>query len=318
MEGAEAGLTDDVGRAAGTGVRTPYPHGMADPAATPPPQAPARDGAAAPGDAVDAVFLEGRLAAHRACHGCPAPADVAAWLDDLLGLAFPELARRRLTTFEALRDEAEALRARLADLLDACPDAPERAPALARSFFDGLPDLHARLAEDAQAIVDGDPAAHGRAEVIRTYPGFYAIAAHRVAHALLGGGARTLARMIAAHAHRNTGIDVHPAARIGRRFCIDHGTGVVIGETAVLGDDVKLYQGVTLGGHSVHKEDAARKRHPTLGNGVVVYAGATILGGDTVVGDGSVIGGNVWLTHSVPAGTKLTYRPPTDAVERTA
>ena len=291
---------------------------MADPVPTPPATAPLHEPPPAPAAALDEAFLRDRLVAHRACHGCPAPADVAAWLDDLLGLAFPELARRRLTTLDALRDEADGLRRRLAQLVGECPDAPERAPSIARVFVGGLPDVHARLEEDARAIVDGDPAAHGRAEVVRTYPGFYAIAAHRVAHALLGGGARTLARMIAAHAHRSTGIDIHPAARIGRRFCIDHGTGVVIGETAVLGHDVKLYQGVTLGGHSVRKEDASRKRHPTLGNRVVVYAGATILGGDTVVGDDSIIGGNVWLTRSVPAGTKLTYRPPTDEVERTA
>ncbi|MFN2321668.1 MAG: serine O-acetyltransferase [Trueperaceae bacterium] len=291
---------------------------MADPASTHPAIAPTHAPRATPVDVFDDAFLRDRLVAHRACHGCPAPAEVAAWLDDLLGLAFPELARRRFRTLDALRDEAEALRRRLAHLLGECPDAPELAPSLARAFLADFPDLHARLDEDAQAIADGDPAAHGRGEVIRTYPGFYAIAAHRVAHALLGRGARTLARMIAAHAHRSTGIDVHPAALIGRRFCIDHGTGVVIGETAVLGDDVKLYQGVTLGGHSVRKEDAARKRHPTIGNRVVVYAGATILGGATVVGDDSVIGGNVWLTRSVPSGTKLTYRPTADEVERRA
>lgn len=290
---------------------------MIDPAPAHPAAAPTAEPPPAPAVGLDEAFLQDRLAAHRACHGCPAPADVAAWLDDLLGFAFPELARRRLTSVDALRDEANALRRRLGHLLGECPDAPERAPSVARALLADLPDLHARLDEDAQAIVDGDPAAHGRGEVIRTYPGFYAIAAHRVAHALLGHGARTLARIIAAHAHRSTGIDIHPAARIGRRFCIDHGTGVVIGETAVLGDDVKLYQGVTLGGLSVRKEDAARKRHPTLGNRVVVYAGATILGGDTVVGDDSVIGGNVWLTKSVPPGTKLTYRPLTDGVERT-
>lgn len=289
---------------------------MADPTPTHPATGSLGDPTAASATAIDASFLQDRLAAHRACHGCPAPADVATWLDDVLGLAFPELARRRLTTLSALREEADDLLRRLTDLLGACPDAPERAPALARTFLGRLPELHARLEEDAEAIVAGDPAAHGRAEVVRTYPGFYAIAAHRVAHGLLGGGARTLARIIAAHAHRSTGIDIHPAARIGRRLCIDHGTGLVIGETAVLGDDVKLYQGVTLGGHSVRKEDAARKRHPTLGNRVVVYAGATILGGTTVVGDDSVIGGNVWLTRSVPAGTKLTYRPPADEVER--
>ncbi len=286
---------------------------MADPAATHPAPAPTHQPPSAPGAALDDAFLQDRLAAHRACRGCPSPEAVAAWLDDLLGLAFPELARRRFEHIDDVRAEAEDLRVRLARLTDECPDAAHHAGSVARRFLAQLPDLHARLEEDAQAIVAGDPAAHGRAEVVRTYPGFYAIAAHRVAHALLDLGARTLARMIAAHAHRATGIDIHPAARIGRRLCIDHGTGLVIGETAVLGDDVKLYQGVTLGGLSVRKEDAARKRHPTLGDRVVVYAGATILGGDTVVGDDSIIGGNVWLTRSVPPGSKLTYRPPAGA-----
>src|SRR5690606_6532760 len=127
-------------------------------------------------------------------------------------------------------------------------------------------------------------------------------------------GAALLARMLSAAAHRETGIDIHPAASIGRRFCIDHGTGVVIGETTVIGDDVKLYQGVTLGGVSVNKQDAASKRHPTIEDRVVIYSGATILGGDTTVGHDSVIGGNVWLTHAVPPFSTLTYKATIDTV----
>jgi serine O-acetyltransferase len=154
----------------------------------------------------------------------------------------------------------------------------------------------------------GDPAARSRSEVIRTYPGFYAISAYRVAHKLVELGVPGIPRIITEHAHSRTGIDIHPEARIGNHFCIDHGTGVVIGETTVIGNHVKIYQGVTLGALSVNKEDAQRKRHPTLEDNVVVYAGATILGGETVIGQGSIIGGNVWLTRSVPAGSKIYYQ----------
>lgn len=143
---------------------------------------------------------------------------------------------------------------------------------------------------------------------MRTYPGFYAIAAYRMAHQLLKQGVKEIPRIITEHAHSKTGIDIHPAATIGRHFCIDHGTGVVIGETSVIGDHVKIYQGVTLGALSVNKEDASRKRHPTLEDHVVVYAGATILGGETVIGHNSVIGGNVWLTRSVPPLSKIYYQ----------
>lgn len=266
---------------------------------------------------IDDAFAAARYGAHRACAGCPSPRAVVAWLDDLLGFLFPQLAARGFDDLDAFRDFGEALGPRLVGLVHDCPDATGLARTVADGFFADLADLHARLEEDADAIVAGDPAAWDRAEVIRSYPGFYAIASHRVAHALLGLGARMLARMIAAHAHRSTGIDIHPAARIGHRCCIDHGTGIVVGETAELGDDVKLYQGVTLGGLSVRKEDASVKRHPTIGDRVVIYAGATILGGDTVVGHDSVIGGNVWLTRSVPPFSKLTYRPPEAAESAT-
>ncbi len=259
---------------------------------------------------LDDAFVADRFRAHRACAGCPSPQDVATWLDEVLGFVFPELALRRFDDLAAFRAHGDELGARLVGLAHDCPDAAAFADSVAEGFLAGLAALHERLEEDADATFAGDPAAWSRSEVIRSYPGFYAVAAHRVAHALLGHGARMLARMIAAHAHRMTGVDIHPAARIGHRCCIDHGTGLVIGETAELGDDVKLYQGVTLGGLSVRKEDARVKRHPTIGDRVVIYAGATILGGDTVVGHDSVIGGNVWLTRSVPPFSKLTYRAP--------
>ena len=180
--------------------------------------------------------------------------------------------------------------------------------AVAEHFFSRLPRIYEQLQQDASAMYAGDPAAESHSEVIRTYPGFYAIAAYRIGHALHRLGVKTIPRMMTEHAHSQTGIDIHPAAHIGDHFFIDHGTGVVIGETAVIGDYVKIYQGVTLGALSVSKEDARKKRHPTIGDRVVIYAGATILGGDTLIGNDSVIGGNVWITRSVPPHTKVYYQ----------
>jgi serine O-acetyltransferase len=170
-----------------------------------------------------------------------------------------------------------------------------------------LPALHDALLADARATHDGDPAATSVDEVIAAYPGFYATACHRLAHLLHERRVPLLPRLMSEFAHRETGVDIHPGATIGRAFAIDHGTGIVIGETAVLGDRVRLYQGVTLGAAAVAKTLARTRRHPTLGDDVVVYANATILGGDTVVGAGSVIGGNVWLTRSVPPGSVVTH-----------
>ena len=138
------------------------------------------------------------------------------------------------------------------------------------------------------------------------------MAAYRVAHALFLLGVELIPRSITEYAHGKTGIDIHPGASIGRRFCIDHGTGVVIGETTVIGDDVKIYQGVTLGALSVEKSLANTKRHPTIGDRVVIYSGATVLGGNTIIGDDTIIGGNVWLTESVPAWTQVYYKAPNE------
>jgi serine O-acetyltransferase len=171
-----------------------------------------------------------------------------------------------------------------------------------------LPAIHEQLTLDAEAIEAGDPAAHGTAEVVLAYPGFLALAFYRIAHSLHGLGVPLVPRMISEIAHGRTGADIHPAARIGRSCCIDHGTGLVIGETAVIGDDVKLYQGVTLGALSVSKSASGTKRHPTIEDRVVCYANATVLGGDTVVGSDSVIGGNVWLTHSVPPNSLVYHQ----------
>lgn len=193
-------------------------------------------------------------------------------------------------------------------LFKSSPKKPLNGEHIAAAFFDKLPDIRKRLSQDVSAMYAGDPAAKSPNEVIRTYPGFYAIAAYRVAHELHKMKVPVIPRIITEHAHSKTGIDIHPGARIGDFFCIDHGTGIVIGETAEIGSHVKIYQGVTLGALSVSKEDAERKRHPTVEDNVTIYAGATILGGETTVGHDSIVGGNVWVTRSIPPHTKMYYK----------
>jgi len=175
-------------------------------------------------------------------------------------------------------------------------------------FHHQLPELIDKLWLDAQAIYEGDPAARSVEEVVSTYPGLMAVAIYRIAHEFHLMDEPVFPRMLTEIGHQRTGIDIHPGARIGKSFCIDHGTGIVIGETAELGNHVKLYQGVTLGALSVAKELASTKRHPTIEDHVVIYANATILGGDTVIGHHSIIGGNVWLTESVPAYSMVYHK----------
>ena len=188
--------------------------------------------------------------------------------------------------------------------------APWTGKVKAEAFLENLPGIGSLLREDLRAALEGDPAAQSEEEVILAYPGVRAVAIQRLAHELWGMEVPLLPRLMTEFAHSVTGIDIHPGAVIGKRFFIDHGTGVVIGETAVIGDDVKLYQGVTLGGLSTR--DAAglrgKKRHPTIGDRVTVYANATVLGGETVIGDGCVIGANVFLTGSVPPNTTVRMK----------
>jgi serine O-acetyltransferase len=212
----------------------------------------------------------------------------------------------------ALRSEIPALTDRLRRLLaqvtlrgGASPDA------VVLRFVERLPAVRALVAEDVEAAFEGDPAAKSFAEIVVSYPAIHAIAIYRIAHELHGHGVPVLPRMMTEHAHGRTGIDIHPGARIGRRFFIDHGTGVVIGETSEIGERVRLYQGVTLGARSPRHGESLRgtKRHPTIEDDVTIYAHATILGGETVIGSGSVIGGNVWLMESVPPGSKVIAEP---------
>lgn len=198
----------------------------------------------------------------------------------------------------------------LGELLDTVqPDNDENETLILR-FLQRLPEVKACLETDIRAAYDGDPAATSFEEIMLAYPAFEAISIYRMAHELYQLRVAVLPRMMTEYAHQLTGIDIHPGATIGRYFFIDHGTGVVVGETTTIGDHVKLYQGVTLGAKSFALDEDGNpvkgiKRHPDLGSHVVVYAGATILGGDTRIGDGCVIGGNVWLTHSVEAGHKV-------------
>ena len=196
-----------------------------------------------------------------------------------------------------------------------CTHCKLRSEDIAIDFLRALPALRELLAEGVQAAYDGDPAAKSSGEIIFSYPATVAITVYRLAHELLELEVPLLPRIMTEYAHSVSGIDIHPGARIGRRFFIDHGTAVVIGETAILGDDCKLYQGVTLGAMSFPKDESGqiirgRKRHPTIEDRVTIYAGATILGGDTVIGHDSVIGGNVWLTHSIPPGTRVLIANP--------
>jgi len=258
---------------------------------------------------MDKNFVHKLYQSHQSCPTCPAPSEVSAFYVDLLGSLFADFTQLASLSEAEFEDHMARLEKELERILRHNRNSSQVNPAkLREQFFDALPKVYEKLGQDIDAMYEGDPAAKSREEVIRTYPGFYAIAAYRIAHELHSLGVLGIPRIITEHAHSKTGIDIHPGAKIGDHFCIDHGTGVVIGETSVIGDHVKIYQGVTLGALSVNKEDALKKRHPTLEDNVVVYAGATILGGETIIGKGSVIGGNVWLTSSIPPNSKIYYQ----------
>lgn len=209
--------------------------------------------------------------------------------------------------FFALRHECRRVGA-------ACFTCEEQAREIVINFMQELPRLRAVLADDVRAARDGDPAAKSYDEIIFSYPGLFAVIVHRIAHQLYAQNVPLVPRIMSEYAHSVTGIDIHPGATIGERFFIDHGTGVVIGETTVIGNRVRIYQGVTLGALSLSKSQVEKlrtqKRHPTIEDDVIVYSGVTILGGETVIGAGSVIGGNVWITHSVPPGSRVFIEEP--------
>jgi serine O-acetyltransferase len=236
----------------------------------------------------------------------PCRSDTSRFVNDMIQLLFPlDLPRDADMYFLRLRD----VRLQLEGLLNSIKNLLEKEPNHIRdAFMKELPEVYRKLKLDADAICQGDPAAASVQEVIHAYPGFYAIAVYRMSHVLVSLRVPVLPRVFAEYAHSLTGIDINPGAQIGEHFCIDHGTGVVIGETSVIGNHVKIYQGVTLGALSVDKSMAATKRHPTIEDNVVIYAGSTVLGGKTIIGHDSVIGGNVWLTESVPPHSVVYHK----------
>jgi serine O-acetyltransferase len=190
-----------------------------------------------------------------------------------------------------------------------------------RELLEKIPEIRQMLSGDIEAAYGGDPAAVSAEEVILSYPCVLAITTYRIAHELYLRGVPLIPRIMSENVHSLTGIDIHPGARIGKNFFIDHGTGVVIGETTEIGENVKMYQGVTLGALSFPKDEKGhvikgRKRHPTIGNNVVIYSGATLLGPDAVIGDNVVIGGNVWITSPVPSNTRITIAQPQQNIRK--
>jgi serine O-acetyltransferase len=241
---------------------------------------------------------------------------IASWASQLICLLYPELSKCLYPSVTELEGEFKKLEIKLIEILKgtkACRDFNHTE--VSSAFFKDIPELYRVLNTDVYAIVNGDPAATSEFEVIRAYPGFYALCFYRIAHALYTLNVPLLPRILTEYAHSHTGIDIHPAAIIGEYFFIDHGTGIVIGETAAIGNHVKIYQGVTLGALSVDKSMADTKRHPTVEDHVVIYSGAMILGGDTVIGHHSIIGGNVWLTKSIPPGSLVYHNGDVTIVE---
>ncbi|MBL7858372.1 MAG: serine acetyltransferase [Cyclobacteriaceae bacterium] len=258
---------------------------------------------------MDKSFIHKLYLSHQECPTCPSPATVSQFYINLLGALFADFTQLSQLSEEQFEQLIWQLQHELENILRNTPIRGNKNSAeVSADFFQALPQIFDKLQQDVTAMFEGDPAAKSRNEIIRTYPGFYAIAAYRIAHELHVSGVQGIPRIITEHAHSKTGIDIHPAAKIGNSFCIDHGTGIVIGETTVIGNHVKVYQGVTLGALSVNKEDAERKRHPTIEDHVVIYSGATILGGETVIGHHSIVGGNVWITKSLEPNSKIYYQ----------
>ena len=240
----------------------------------------------------------------------PSPLLVETFIESLLSLLFPAYNNKKIVSQEQLEEEYTKNKKSLEVLLlhvekELSQDVHQQVAL----FYEELPNIYDALLKDAEAIEKGDPAARGIEEVMRSYPGFYAISIFRIAHQLFVQNVPYIPRILTELAHSKTGIDIHPGATIGEYFFIDHGTGIVIGETTLIGNHVKVYQGVTLGALSVKKEMAETKRHPTIEDGAVIYAGATILGGRTIIGTNSVIGGNTWITESIEPNTLVYHQP---------
>ena len=243
------------------------------------------------------------LGERRAAHSAilPIKAESQRFAEEILELLFPHFSRRTHGSSREISARLAGLEGRVHNVLKALPHV-RKTPVrdITGKFFARLPEIHDRLWLDAEAINRGDPASENVEEVVLAYPGFLAIAVYRIAHEFYLLGVPIFPRLLAEYAHQLTGVDIHPGAQIGTPLFIDHGTGLVIGETTTIGNNVKLYQGVTLGALSVDKSLAKTKRHPTIEDNVIIYAQAVILGGKTVIGHDSVIGGNSWVTKSIP------------------
>jgi serine O-acetyltransferase len=227
------------------------------------------------------------------------------------------LGTKLTSVYTRLTEEVEKSLKYICRRISECPRdvCQKRAHVVVKELLEDLPEIRSVLSSDIQAAFSGDPAAVSTEEVILSYPCVLAITTYRIAHELYTRCIPLIPRIMTEHMHSLTGIDIHPGAKIGRSFFIDHGTGVVIGETAEIGENVKLYQGVTLGALSFPKDEKGniikgRKRHPTIGNNVVIYSGATLLGAEAIIGDNVVIGGNVWVTGPISSGTKITIAAP--------
>jgi serine O-acetyltransferase len=258
---------------------------------------------------MDKEFVDKLFITHQNTKPLPSRTAICKFTEGILELLFPQISEKHFKSSEELKvfsdglvNDLKIIFLNAQSYLDKPPDQ------IVDTFFEAIPGIYLLLLEDAQAIHDGDPAAKSPDQVIRTYPGFLAIACYRIGHAFCQIGVPLLPRILTEYAHSKTGIDIHPRANIGTHFCIDHGTGIVIGETTNIGDNVKIYQGVTLGALSVKKEMAKMKRHPTIEDNVIIYAGATILGGNTIIGQNSIIGGNVWLTDSIPQNSRVYHK----------
>ncbi|MBL3547762.1 serine O-acetyltransferase EpsC [Chryseobacterium sp. KMC2] len=215
---------------------------------------------------------------------------------------------QRIDTEDQLKKSFAALHDSLFNMIITITGSEEEAETNVNTFFEVLPELYDQLVLDARSILQFDPAAESIEEIYLAYPGFFATYVYRISHQLWNQKVRILPRVISEYAHSKTGIDIHPGAIIGKSFFIDHGTGIVIGETTVIGNHVKIYQGVTLGALNVSKEKANQKRHPNIEDHVIIYSGATILGGSTTIGRESIIGGNVWITQDVPSHSLVYHK----------
>jgi serine O-acetyltransferase len=243
------------------------------------------------------------------CREVPSLTKTHHFLNDFMNFLFPIRTDKNISLLQ-IEAKWEDLQRQFIDLVSPLQGMLQKPVTdISAEFFGLVPSIHEKMIKDAEAFMKFDPAAKCPEEVILCYPGYYAISIYRLAHVLYRMNIDVLPRIITEYAHTKTGIDIHPGATIGSRFFIDHGTGIVIGESTIIGNNVKIYQGVTLGALYVGKNLANKKRHPTIEDNVIIYSGSTILGGETIIGRDTVVGGNVWLTESVPPFSVVYHKP---------